>query len=163
MSQPPFDIPGDARVAVVADPSGAMLALIAGPRPDGTYLSGESGAVCWVELLTRGPEAAEGFYTAVFGWKAVTEVTAGTGYTMFKLDDQEVAGMMMMPEQVPAEAPAHWAVYFAVADCAVAERKAAELGGQVLHPTTDIEVGKFAVLADPQGATFQLLESVTEQ
>jgi hypothetical protein len=119
--------------------------------------------VCWVELLTRDPAAAEGFYTAVFGWKTVTEVTQGTAYTMFKLDDQDVAGMMMMPEQVPAEAPAHWAVYFAVTDCAVVERKAAELGGQVLHPTTDIEVGRFAVLADPQGATFQLLESVTEQ
>jgi predicted enzyme related to lactoylglutathione lyase len=67
--------------------------------------------------------------------------------------------MMMMPQEVPAEAPAHWTVYFAVSDCAAFEQKAAALGGQVLHSTTDIEVGKFAVLADPQGATFHLLES----
>lgn len=156
--QPAFDIPGDARVAVIADPTGATLGLIAGPKPEGAYLSGEFGAVCWVELLTRDPEAAERFYNEVFGWKAVTEVAGGTAYTMFKLNDEDVAGMMMMPGEVPAEAPAQWSVYFAVADCVVIEKKAAELGGQVLRATASIEMGKFAVLADPLGATFQVME-----
>ena len=66
--------------------------------------------------------------------------------------------MMMMPAEVPAEAPAHWAVYFTVDDCAVATKLAAELGGEVLRPTTEIGIGKFAVLADPQGATFDIME-----
>ena len=111
-----------------------------------------------MELLTRDPVAAEHFYAEVFGWKAQAADQAGTTYTMFKLDGEDVAGMMMMPEEVPAEVPAQWAVYFTVADCTSTERKAAELGGQVLRPSTSIEIGKFAVLADPHGATFHLME-----
>lgn len=156
--QPALDIP-DGRVAVVADPTGAMLGLISGPRPQGTYLAQKSGAVCWIELLTRDPTTAEGFYATVFGWKADTTETAGTVYTTFKLDDENVAGMMMMPATVPAEAPAHWAVYFSVASCKATERRAMELGGAVLYPTTPVGIGSFAVLADPQGAPFHVMES----
>lgn len=156
--QPAFDIPGDARVAVVADPTGAMFALIAGPRPEGPYLSEDPGFVSWVELLTRDPAAAQGFYGAVFDWKALTEQYGPTEYTSFQLDEENVAGMMMMPDEVPAEAPAHWSIYFGVTDCAAVEQKAVELGGRVLVPTKDIEMGRFAVLADPQGATFNLME-----
>lgn len=154
----PFPIPGDAMVAVLADPSGAMLAVIAGPNPGDAYFSHDPGAVCWVELLTHDPTAAEGFYTAAFGWKSLTQRAAQTTYTMFSLDDEDVAGMMMMPDEVPVDAPAHWAVYFAVADTTATERRALQLGGNVLHPTTEIDIGRFAVLADPQGATFQLME-----
>lgn len=155
----PFDLPdGGGRVGVVADPTGAMLGIISGPRPEGVYFSQRPGAVCWVELLTRDPAAAEGFYAAVFGWKAVTETSGGTAYTMLKLDGDDVAGMMLMPDEVPEEAPSHWAVYFAVADCVASEQRAVELGGHVLRPTTPIGIGSFAVLADPHGATFNLTE-----
>lgn len=155
--EPPFDIPGDARVAVVADPTGAMFALISGPRPDGIYLLRTPGSVCWVELLTRDPAAAESFYAAVFGWKGETTAD-GTAYTMFELEGREVAGMMMMPEEVPPEAPAHWATYFAVTDCEAVAKRADELGGTVLHLPTEVEIGRFAVLADVHGATFHVLE-----
>ncbi len=94
----------------------------------------------------------------MFGWKAVTDVTEGTAYTMFKLDDDGVAGMMRMPDQVPAEAPAHWSIYFTVEDCLAAEKKVMALGGEVLRPTADIGLGRFAVVADPYGAKFNLLE-----
>ena len=156
--QRPFDLPDDGRVGVIADPAGAMLGIISGPKPEGVYFSQRPGAVCWVEVLTRDQAAAEGFYAAVFGWKAFTEMTGGTAYTMLKLDDDDVGGMMAMPDEVPRDAPSHWAVYFAVSDCVEAEQRAVELGGQVLRPTTPIEIGKFAVLADPQGATFNLME-----
>lgn len=156
--EPPFDIPGNARVAVVADPTGAMHALIAGPRPDGTYLSRLPGAVCWVELLARDPAAAESYYATVFGWKAITDITGSTAYTMFQLDGRDVAGMMMVPNAVPAEAPSHWAVYFTVVDSAATEQKAIALGGRVLRSTTTIDIGRFAVLADPQGAKFNVME-----
>jgi predicted enzyme related to lactoylglutathione lyase len=156
--EPPFDIPGDARVSVVADPTGGMFALITGPRPSGPYFSGHPGFVCWVELLTRDTAAAEGFYASVLGWKTVTD--PATGYSTFELDGEQIAGMLTMPAEVPAEAPAHWGVYFSVADCSAAERTAAELGGQVLRPTTEIEIGKFAVLADPQNAKFSVMEFI---
>lgn len=160
---PPFEIPNGAKVAVVADPTGAMFALIAGgERPSGAYLSTEHGRVCWFELMTRDTMAAESFYSAVFDWKPVTEPTAtGTEYTVFKLADEDVAGMIEMPAEVPAEAPAHWTPYFAVDDCAAAERLAVDLGGMVLMPTTQIETGRFAVLADPTGAKFDLMDAKT--
>lgn len=156
----PFEIPGNAQVAVVADPTGGMLALITGPTPEAQYLSRMHGAVCWTELLTRDPAAAEGFYAMLFGWKAETQIVGRVAYTTFHLEGEEVAGMMMMPDEVPPEAPAHWAIYFAVDDCDATAARAAELGGAVLHAPTPTEGGAFAVLADPQGATFNLLEVV---
>ncbi len=156
--EPPFSIPGDARVAVVADPTGAVFSLISGERPEGMYFLNEPGGLCWVEVLSRDVKAAEEFYRRVFDWNPVTEVTGGTAYTMFKLGGEDVAGMMQMPAEVPADAPSHWSVYFAVADCVAAETKVRELGGMVLRPTADIEMGRFAVVADPQGAMFNLME-----
>jgi predicted enzyme related to lactoylglutathione lyase len=156
--QPPFDIPGEARVAVVADPTGAMLGLIAGPPAEGTWYSHVHGAVCWVELLTRDTTAAEGFYTAVFGWKSQCEVVKGTPYAMFQIDETDIAGMMMMPDEVPIEAPSHWSVYFAVDDCVDVEQRTVDLGGAVLQPTMDVGIGRFAVLADPDGAKFNIIE-----
>ena len=157
--QPPFAIPGDAPVAVIADPTGAMLALISSPEtPAATWLTKLPGAVCWVELLTCDTSAAEGFYAAFFGWKSETELTGGHAYTMFRRNGFGFAGMMAMPDEVPAEAPAHWAVYFAVADCRSTAEAATRLGGSVLHPATEIDIGRFAVLADPHGATFHIME-----
>jgi uncharacterized protein len=153
----PFDLP-DARLAIVADPTGALFGLISHPRPVGRWLSTAHGSVCWVELLTRDLGAAEAFYTTVFGWKAETADHGDTRYITYAIDGELVAGAMTMPGEVPAEAPSLWSVYFAVDDCAVGERRTEELGGEILRPTTEIGDGRFAVLADPQGATFQLIE-----
>jgi predicted enzyme related to lactoylglutathione lyase len=154
----PFDIPGGAQVAVVADPTGAMFGVFAGPEIEGEFYSQDPGRVCWVELLTRDLAAEEVFYADLFGWRAETDDSGDTPYTVFKLGEEMVAGMILMPEMVPAEAPSHWAAYFTVADCSAAEARVAELGGQVLVPTMAIDMGKFAVLADPQGATFNIME-----
>lgn len=156
----PFDIP-DGRVAVVSDPSGALFGIISTPlqHSDKKWFSVEAGAVCWVELLSRDPERAEPFYSSVFGWDAETSDASGTAYTTFALDGDQVAGMLPMPNEVPDSAPSHWIVYFAVDDCEEAEKRAEELGGRVLRKTADIEVGRFAVLEDPQSTPFQIMES----
>ena len=65
--------------------------------------------------------------------------------------------MMPMPEAVPAEVPAHWGIYFGVADCAATAAKASELSATVLVPPQAIPVGTFAVLLDPQGAAFRVI------
>jgi len=104
------------------------------------------------------PANAEGFYADLFGWKAVTELAAENPYTTFKLGEEMVAGMMGMPDAVPAEVPPYRSVYFTVADCAVIEEIVADMGGQVYVPTMTIDVGKFASFADPQGATFNIVE-----
>jgi predicted enzyme related to lactoylglutathione lyase len=156
---PPFEIPGGAQIGVIADPTGAMFALIGGgPAPEGEYVSCQPGTVTWVELLTREPETAGDFYRSLFGWESRSEPTEGGDYTVFTLQGEEVAGMMLMPPQVPAEAPSHWSVYFAVPDCAATANAAVDLGGQVLVPATDVGEMTFAVLADPQGATFDVMQ-----
>jgi uncharacterized protein len=153
----PFDLP-DARIAIVADCTGAMFGVVSHATPTGPWLSSAPGAVCWVELLTRDPEAAIGFYASVFGWHASTESYGDVSYTTFTLDGELVAGAMMMPGEVPVELSAVWSVYFAVEDCDAGERRAKELGGQVIKPTTQVGEGRFAVLEDPQGGTFQLMD-----
>jgi uncharacterized protein len=154
---PAADLP-DARIAVVRDPTGAVLGLIAGRVTEGAWLTDTPGSVCWTELLTRDPATAERFYVDLFGWEAETTDDHGTRYTTFQVDGEPVAGMMAMPQEVPSEAPASWGPYFSVVDCEVAERRAEALGGLVLRPTTDLGGQRFAVLADPAGATFQVLE-----
>lgn len=159
VAQQPFEIPGGAWVSVVVDSTGAMFALISGgERPEGMYFSNQPGRVCWLELLTRDPAAASAFYSDVFGWDPAIDSTSGTEYTVFRLADEDVCGMMMMPDEVPAAAPAHWAVYFAVADCKATAARATELGGQVLRPPANIGMAEFAVLADPEGGSFNMME-----
>jgi len=157
---PPFDIP-DARIAVIADPAGAVFGLFGGPEIEGEFYSQDVGRVCWVELMTRGPDAAQSFYADLFGWKALTEQAARSPYTSFRLGEEMVAGMMMMPDAVPAAVPPYWAAYFTVADCAAAEKKVVEMGGEVHLSTMALDMGKFASFADPQGATFNIMEYAT--
>lgn len=156
--QPPFEIPGGARVAVMADGSGAMLALISGGPEPGVYFWDAAGAVCWAELMTRRPDRAEAFYRAVLGWTAEHGDGGGVDYTVFRLGDEQVAGLIRTPDHLPPEVPDTWSVYFAVADCAAAVERAVELGGSVLLGPTPTPMGPFAVLADPAGAAFQVME-----
>ena len=157
--QTPFDIPGGAQVAVVADRTGAMIALISGGPPPGyPYYSEDVGAVCWAELMTSDIQAAVGFYREVFGWTAENDDTGPVPYTVCNLDSDPVAGIIGRPEDLPVDVPDSWSVYFNVADCKAIQRRAAELGGSVILSATPTPMGPFAVLADPAGAAFQIME-----
>jgi predicted enzyme related to lactoylglutathione lyase len=160
--EPPFEIPNGARVSAVADPTGAMFALISGETPvDGVWYSMVPGSVCWAETMTRDTETSATFYREIFGWEAEGEEG---GYANFLLNGEKIAGLLPMPDMVPAEAPAHWAVYFTVESCEVAERTAVDLGGSVLVESMPVEIGHFAVLEDPGGAPFDVMDfSSTEE
>ncbi len=155
----PFDIPDGPRICVVADPTGAMLALLSGgERPQGEYFFSAPGAVCWVELLTNDMAAAEAFYTSVFDWVGSTLEVGRAGYTMFTLGGEDVAGMKPLPDLGPLAIIPRWITYFAVANCAAAEEAATDLGGAVLRPPVEIPEGMYVTLADPHGATFAVME-----
>lgn len=157
--QAPFEIPGGAQVAVVADGTGAMLALISGgPEPGYPYYSVDEGAVCWTELMTSDVQAAIGFYRDVLGWTAETNDTGPVPYTVCNLDSDPVAGIIGRTQDLPADVPDTWSVYFTVADCKVTESRAVDLGGSVILPATPTPMGPFAVLADPAGAVFHVME-----
>ena len=78
-------------------------------------------------------------------------------YTEWQVNGRSVGGMMQKPPMMPAEVPPFWAVYFAVADTDAAVARVAELGGSVMMPPMDIEPGRFAAVADPFGAVFNVI------
>jgi len=129
---------------------------------EGVWLSRRVGAVCWVETMTRDVAAAETSYGKVFGWSAVTEaIEDDRAYTTFFLDGEMAAGMLAIPDDLDAAIPSHWGVYFTVGDCAEAVERALALGGTVVRPPEKLDVGHFAVLADPSGAVFQIMDFTT--
>ena len=159
----PMDVMDLGRMAVFADPTGAVIAIWQARAFPGAQLANEPGSFCWNELNTRDTKAAAAFYGGVFGWKANALDMPGMAYTELKADDRTVAGMMAMPAQVPAEMPAHWLVYFAVDDCDAAVATATGAGATAFVPPTDIPPGRFSVLADPQGAVFAVIKMNPQQ
>jgi len=152
----PMDVLDVGRMAVFADSTGAAFSVWQAKTHVGAGLVNEPGALVWNELMTTDVEGSKSFYQAVFGWDAVTH-EGEMPYTEFKLADRTIAGMMEKPPTVPAEVPPHWGVYFAVDDADAAVAKVAELGGSLMMGPTDIEPGRFAVVADPSGATFNVM------
>lgn len=155
--QPPMDVMGAGRMAILADPTGAVIALWQPGEHKGAQLVDEPGAFTWTELSTRDTAAAEAFYTTAFGWTAETSSMGDVAYTEYKLGDTSVAGMMAPGPDVPPQVPAYWMPYFAVTDPDKTAAEAAALGAATLAPPMDFPGGRFAVLRDPQGATFGVL------
>lgn len=153
----PEDVEEGWRSAVVRDPTGASLALVQASSDFGIDVREETGALAWCDLMTRDIAEAAEFYQALFGW--ALEVDAGSGYATFLHGGTPVAGMTGMPEEVPPEAPAHWMPYFAIADADLATRAAARLGAKVVVTPRRVDSMRFAVIEDPGGAMFSLLES----
>lgn len=155
----PMEIGHVGTVAMFKDRTGAAFGVWEPGTHKGAQVRNEPGAACWHELVTDDLDAATTFYLAVFGWEVQPHGTGPGGYTEFKLGDKTVGGMMSRPPTMPAEVPAHWAVYFAVDDADAAAAKVTELGGKVIVGPTDIQPGRFAVVADSTGASFNILRS----
>jgi uncharacterized protein len=150
----PMDVLDVGRMAIFADPAGAVFAVWQPRAHKGAQVVNEPGALSWTQVNTRDVEGAKAFYGAVFGWGAETSSTGEGTYTEWKLGGRSIAGMLEMGEDFPPEVPPHWLAYFGVADCDAAAAQIEQLGGQVHVPPTDIPEGRFAVGADPQGASF---------
>jgi uncharacterized protein len=154
----PMDVMDAGRMAILQDPTGAVIGLWQPGQHRGAELFNQPVSVSWNELATRDVEGAKRFYSRVFGWEPDTQGEPGQEYTEWKLGGKSVGGMMAMQDRVPAAVPPHWLTYFAVDDSAAAVAKATELGGQVMVPPMTIPQGTFAVLADPQGAAFAVIQ-----
>jgi predicted enzyme related to lactoylglutathione lyase len=155
----PMDVLDAGRLAVFADPLGAVIGIWQPGEHKGAQVCNEPGSYCWSELITTDLEASKTFYNAVFGWGAAEQGPPGGPpvYTEWKLGDHSMGGMMAKTPEMPPEMPPSWGVYFAVSDTDVAVAKAEELGGTLVMGPMDIEPGRFAVLVDPQGAVFNVL------
>ncbi len=121
------------------------------------------GRFVWYELMTTDVEAAKEFYADVVGWNG-KEWPGPNPYYLWSVGETQAAGMMEMPEELrQMGVPPHWMAYVAVGDVDAKAAQARQLGGQVRVEPTDIpEVGRFAVIADPQGATISMLTPQAE-
>jgi len=146
----PFDVMEYGRMAVIQDPTGAMICVWEPKNHIGAQVVNEPGALCWAELDTTDTGAAQKFYTGLFGWGA----KVSPEYTEWQKGDTSIGGMMKIPKEW-GPVPPNWLVYFASDDVDATAAKASKSGGKAIVPPTNIpDMGRFAVLADPQGAAF---------
>ena len=115
------------------------------------------GRFSWNELMTTDVEGARDFYTKLFGWQYETFNMNDMPYHVIRSGEEETGGIMSMPPQAEGHPPM-WGIYVTVDDVDASVKLTEELGGKVHLPPTDIpEVGRFAILQDPQGAFISII------
>ena len=155
----PIAIGTDGRLAVAQDPTGGVFTMWEPRDHFGAQVIREPGALAWAELYTRDTHAAASFYAGLFGWHANTTQSADGGtYTEYQLNGESAAGMIAIRDEW-GPMPAHWSVYFEVADLDASRAAAGEVGGAELMPPMQVEgVGRFVFLQDPQGGIAALIQ-----
>lgn len=163
---PAMDVMTSGRMAFVADPEGAMAALWEAGDHLGAGLFGVPNSMSWNELATRDSAAARAFYETALGWDFEEADSSPSEYWTIRLDSKSAGdpyaddhfngGIITMTGQW-GELPAHWTVYFTVADTDATAEKLSDLGGTVSVPPFDTEAGRMAVVNDPQGGAFSII------
>jgi predicted enzyme related to lactoylglutathione lyase len=123
----------------------------------------EHGVFSWNELMTTDVPAAKAFYQAALGWELQDVAHPGMDYTIAKKGDRDVAGIMTLPDNAGGMPPA-WGSYVTVDNVDARVERIEFLGGKVLVAPRDIpNVGRFAVIADPQGAVLGIITYVKRE
>jgi len=123
----------------------------------------KTGEVSWNELVTANTSAAAGFYGKLFGWQAEPFTAQGTPpgappYLRFKIDPNSMGVGGMMQTMHP-DMPSQWIPYVVVDNVDASIAKANKFGAKTIVPVMSIgEIGRIAVITDPQGATIGLHE-----
>lgn len=160
----PVDLPNDSgRVAMLRDPEGAFIGIVQQNRHPGAQIVNEPGTWTWNNLLTRDLEGAKKFYGDVFGWTAIHNEEAPPGILMWQVEGQRwpegMGGLMQITDDLPADMPPHWQVYFIVESMDDAIERATSKGAKVGFGPIDVPIARLATLVDPQGAVVSVLES----
>ncbi|MEM6518114.1 MAG: VOC family protein [Cyanobacteria bacterium P01_C01_bin.70] len=160
--QPPCDVMESGRMSLIQDPTGAVFALWQPQQHHGADLANEPNTLCWNELQTKDLAKAADFYGQLLDWTTQLSKNAlGGDYTEFQLGGQSGAGMIEIQADW-GDVPPNWVVYFAVDNCDATLERAKVLGAKVDMPPIDIpDVGRFAILQDPQGAYFTVIQMVS--
>ncbi len=153
-----FDVLDAGRVAAIRDPTGAIVSLWQPRSLIGAALVNDVGAWCWNELATTDVDRAKAFFGGLLGWEYETDER---GYASIKSAGSLNGGMREQAERERGDPP-NWFPYFTVENAGDAARQAEQVGGRRLLPTAEIHGGRFAVIADPQGAAFAVFEGETD-
>jgi predicted enzyme related to lactoylglutathione lyase len=154
----PFDVLDAGRVAAIRDPTGAMVSLWQPRSRIGAMLVNDVGALCWNELATNDVERTKSFFGELLGWGYETD---DSGYTTIKNAGRPNGGMREQSEQERGTEP-NWLPYFTVNSADDVVFEAEQVGGRTVLPTRQISIGRFGVIADPQGAAFAVFEGQTD-
>jgi uncharacterized protein len=149
----PFDVLTAGRMAAYLDPAGAAFMVWQPNQHRGAQVVDELNTWTWSELLTREIDSSIEFYNAVFDWG----IRRDSHYNEWQHAGRSIGGLMTMPDEVPAEVPAFWLPYIAVADVDAMAATAVELGGALRVPPQDFAGGRFGVIQDPHGAGLGIL------
>lgn len=144
-------------LAFLRDPTGGQIGLWQKNQHFGAQLVNVPGAFCWNELATRDVDRACQFYGQLLDWEFAEHPQSPARYYIIRNQGADNGGIMQMDEQW-GEIPPHWTVYFSVDDAAATAAKVSKHGGHVFVPPFETPVGHIAVLADPQGATFNVIQ-----
>jgi uncharacterized protein len=178
----PFDVANAGRMAVLADPEGAVFCVWQARELKGARIVNEPGSLNFNVLNTRDPVPAKRFYGALFGWTTLDlgsgefwtlpaygdyleTLTPGTRERTAELGAAGFEDVVAAITTIAGDGPqtrAHWGVTFSTDDADAAAAKAVELGGAVVVPPLDAPYSRLTVLRDPQGATFSATKFAPE-
>lgn len=157
---PPMAVMDQGEMAVFADPTGAVFSVWKPGVHTGSQICNEPDTYAWNELMSRDVERARAFYTQVFGWSYEMVPGGPHGYAVIEGGENGGwGGLMDRPEEMPAEVPDFWGVYFTVADVEATLAKVRAAGGQVVQgPFPAPGVGTIAVVQDSSGGMFSVMK-----
>ena len=158
----PMEVMEAGRMAMIQDPTGAVVCLWEPRGHTGADLFNEHGAMTWNELATRDLESASAFFGELLRWDFEEMEVGGSRYRVIHNAGRPNGGILLMNEEWPDEVPAHWMVYFAVDDVDASAAQVEASDGTICVPAFDAGVGRICVVDDPTGATFTLFAQADE-
>lgn len=158
----PFDVMENGRMSVIQDPAGAPFCVWQPLKHGGTTVTDVPGAAVWADLNTPDQVKCGQFYGELLGWRMVEGKSmrpAVPGSYFHIVNRETLIGGILPSEHRHPGTPPHWLIYFQVDDCDAAVAKITSLGGTVWMPPMEMGgVRKVAVLSDPQGAAFAIVQ-----
>jgi len=151
----PMDVFDSGRMLQIQDPTGAMVALWQPKTHIGADVVNKPNTMMWNELATRDVEKAKEFYSKVLGWEYELDES---GYLMIKNKDRYNGGIMEMDESY-GDMPSVWTVYFNVDDLKASTEKVKAMGGKIMVEAEAPNIGPFAVITDPTGASLTIMQA----
>lgn len=153
----PMDVGAMGRMAIAQDPNGDVFGIWqAGEHSTGVQIYNEPGSLVWSELATRDVAAAKAFYGTAFGYR-YTDLGDPTmpDYVTFDVGANPLGGM----NSAPADGPLGWGTCFSVAETDAAVAAVERGGGKITMAAEDTPYGRFAVVEDPWGASFAVMQA----
>jgi len=149
----PMEVGPMGTMVIARDPQGNPFGLWQAGTHTGVEVHNEPGSLAWNEAAVDDPAAAQAFYAAVFGFR-FDELDGMGGYATFATDERPLGGL----GGVTPGAPRGWSTCFSVADTDETVAAVEAAGGKVTMAAEDTEFGRFAVVQDPWGASFSVMQ-----